>query len=188
MVQRERERESKGAKSANRTRKKKTHSYDSFSVQFIFSNSYKKNIGALRALKAELRAGGEGSSSGSSGGGGGSSGGFGSPAPSTSSSSSSSAKPYSSLSRQEKQRQLEKSRDKQLRDWQLTPAKAGEWREWLDNAASRAGLPGTTFWVQVQLDGSVRSSGTGAPRWDSIVRDLAPLDSMLTKFTDGAAR
>ena len=104
------------------------------------------------------------------------------------SSSSSSAKPYSSLSRQEKQRQLEKSRDKQLRDWQLTPAKAGEWREWLDNAASRAGLPGTTFWVQVQLDGSVRSSGTGAPRWDSIVRDLAPLDSMLTKFTDGAAR
>ena len=144
-----------------------------------------RQLGVRDGDAAKGSAGGDG---GSSGGGGGSSGGFGSPAPSTSSSSSSSAKPYSSLSRQEKQRQLEKSRDKQLRDWQLTPAKAGEWREWLDNAASRAGLPGTTFWVQVQLDGSVRSSGTGAPRWDSIVRDLAPLDSMLTKFTDGAAR
>ena len=186
MVQREREREQGGKK--RKQNEKEKNSLIRFIVCSIHLFKFLQKIGALRALKAELRAGGEGSSSGSSGGGGGSSGGFGSPAPSTSSSSSSSAKPYSSLSRQEKQRQLEKSRDKQLRDWQLTPAKAGEWREWLDNAASRAGLPGTTFWVQVQLDGSVRSSGTGAPRWDSIVRDLAPLDSMLTKFTDGAAR
>jgi hypothetical protein len=137
----------------------------------------KKQIGALRALKAELRGASEGSASSSSG--------FGSPSPPSSSSSST---PYSSLSRQEKQRQLEKSREKQLRDWQLRPSGAAEWRGWLDGAASRAGLPGTTFWVQVQLDGSVRASGTGAPRWDALVRDLAPLDSMLTKLTDGAAR
>ena len=142
------------------------------------SLSTKNKTGALRALKAELRGASEGSASGSSG--------FGSSTPSTSSSSAST--PYSSLSRQEKQRQLEKSRDRQLRDWQLQPSRAGEWRDWLDAAASRAGLPGTTFWVQVQLDGSVRASGTGAPRWDPLVRDLAPLDSVLTKFTDGAAR
>lgn len=139
--------------------------------------------GALRALKAELRAGdGDGGSKSS---------GFG--ASTSSSSSSSSApeqkqQPYNTLSRQEKQRQLEKTREKQLKDWQLTPSNAAEWRDWLDNAASRAGLPGMTFWVQVQLDGSVRSSGAGAPRWDSIVRDLAPLDSMMTKLTDGVAR
>lgn len=147
--------------------------------------------GALRALKAELR--NNGASDGGSGasGSGASGSGFG-PSPSSPSSTSSSSatdqKPYNTLSRQEKQRQLEKQREKQLRDWQLAPANASEWRAWLDSAAARAGLPGTSFWVQVQLDGSVRSSGSGAPRWDSVVRDLAPLDSLMTKLTDGVAR
>lgn len=38
---------------------------------------------------------------------------------------------------------------------------------------------------QVQLDGTVRSSGVGVPNWRKLVDDLAPLDSIRTTLTDG---
>jgi len=71
--------------------------------------------------------------------------------------------------------------------WELAPAAPGEWREWLDARAKGAGISGSTFWVQVQMDGSVRSSGAGPPPWDRLAGDLAPLDSIQTKLTDGLA-
>lgn len=39
--------------------------------------------------------------------------------------------------------------------------------------------------LQVQLDGTVRSSGVGMPNWRKLVDDLAPLDSIRTTLTDG---
>lgn len=39
--------------------------------------------------------------------------------------------------------------------------------------------------LQVQLDGSVRASGSGIPPWQKFVDDLPELDSVRTKFTDG---
>ena len=73
------------------------------------------------------------------------------------------------------------------RRWELTPAVPAEWRAWLDEKAKGAGIAGSTFYVQVQMDGSVRSSGAGAPNWDRLVADLAPLDSLQTRLTDGSA-
>ena len=54
--------------------------------------------------------------------------------------------------------------------------------------ASAAGLAGSTFYVQIQLDGTVRASGVGAPPWASLARDLPALDSLQTTLTDGVAR
>jgi hypothetical protein len=73
------------------------------------------------------------------------------------------------------------------RKWELTPALPAEWRAWLDDKAKGAGIAGSTFYVQVQMDGSVRASGAGPPPWDRLVADLAPLDSLQTKLTDGLA-
>jgi len=39
--------------------------------------------------------------------------------------------------------------------------------------------------VQVQLDGTVRTSGVGGPSWQQLVDDLPELSSVRTKFTDG---
>lgn len=38
---------------------------------------------------------------------------------------------------------------------------------------------------QVQLDGTVRTSGLGAPSWAKLVDDLPKLDDIRTGFTDG---
>ena len=43
----------------------------------------------------------------------------------------------------------------------------------------------SVMYPQVQLDGSVRSSGVGSPNWQSLVQDLPPLDSLRTRITDG---
>jgi hypothetical protein len=37
----------------------------------------------------------------------------------------------------------------------------------------------------VQLDGTVRSSGSGTPPWERFIGDLPPLDSVRTQMTDG---
>lgn len=39
--------------------------------------------------------------------------------------------------------------------------------------------------LQIQLDGSVRASGSGIPPWQRFVDDLPELDSVRTKLTDG---
>lgn len=42
--------------------------------------------------------------------------------------------------------------------------------------------------LQVQLDGSVRSSGAGLPPWSRLVDDLPELSDVRTKLTDGMGR
>ncbi len=58
---------------------------------------------------------------------------------------------------------------------------------WIKEQRALAKLPDTPgdCYVQVQLDGRVRSSGLGMPPWAKFVGDLPPLDSARTMFTDG---
>lgn len=40
-------------------------------------------------------------------------------------------------------------------------------------------------WLQVQLDGSVRTSGNRMPDFDQLITDLPPLDSLRSALMDG---
>ena len=42
---------------------------------------------------------------------------------------------------------------------------------------------GENVYVQVSLDGTVRSSGVGVPPWDRWLGDLAPLDDIRSRLT-----
>ena len=43
----------------------------------------------------------------------------------------------------------------------------------------------SVVWLQVQLDGSVRTSGNRMPDFDQLVSDLPPLDSLRSALMDG---
>jgi tetratricopeptide (TPR) repeat protein len=76
---------------------------------------------------------------------------------------------------------------KEDRRWQLTPANLEEWSEWVSEQTKSAGItsPGDNYYVQVQMDGSVRASGAGIPPWKKFLDDIPPLDDVRTKFMDG---
>jgi hypothetical protein len=63
----------------------------------------------------------------------------------------------------------------------------GALQEWVEQQKEFAGLEQSrrNVWVQVQLDGTVRSSGTGSPDWSRFVETLPPLDDVRTAITDG---
>jgi len=52
---------------------------------------------------------------------------------------------------------------------------------------SYAGLPAAerNVYVQIALDGTVRTSGVGLPPWDKLVAELPMLDSFQTVVSDG---
>lgn len=60
-------------------------------------------------------------------------------------------------------------------------------QQWIEEQKEFAGLERIkrNVWVQIQLDGTVRSSDLGTPPWARILADLPPLDSFKTKVTDG---
>lgn len=62
-----------------------------------------------------------------------------------------------------------------------------EWKEWLDLQKELAKLSKVqqNCYVQVQLDGRVRSSGLGQPNWIKMIEDIPALDDVRTTFTDG---
>ncbi|CAD7695268.1 unnamed protein product [Ostreobium quekettii] len=68
--------------------------------------------------------------------------------------------------------------------WEVSPHNMDEWREWMEEQKEFAGAKGSNFYVQVQLDGTVRSSGSGAPPWQELVQNLPTMDSVMTKFGD----
>lgn len=76
---------------------------------------------------------------------------------------------------------------KEDRRWQLKPSNLEEWSEWVAEQTKSAGItsPGDNYYVQVQMDGSVRASGAGIPPWKKFLDDIPPLDDVRTKFTDG---
>lgn len=74
--------------------------------------------------------------------------------------------------------------------WLLTPFEAREWREWVEVQMKLAPAAGADeaqreCYLQVQLDGTVRTSGLGLPPWKKIVADLPELGSLRTTLTDG---
>eukprot|EP00199_Chlamydomonas_sp_CCMP681_P000535 CAMPEP_0119113798 /NCGR_PEP_ID=MMETSP1180-20130426/45215_1 /TAXON_ID=3052 ORGANISM="Chlamydomonas cf sp, Strain CCMP681" /NCGR_SAMPLE_ID=MMETSP1180 /ASSEMBLY_ACC=CAM_ASM_000741 /LENGTH=471 /DNA_ID=CAMNT_0007102049 /DNA_START=9 /DNA_END=1424 /DNA_ORIENTATION=- len=74
--------------------------------------------------------------------------------------------------------------------WRLVPYQVVEWKEWVDGQKEFAGLQkgakdAVNTYVQVQLDGTVRTSGRGMPDWAKFVDDLPPLDSVRTTMMDG---
>ncbi|CAL8467582.1 g7120 [Coccomyxa elongata] len=77
---------------------------------------------------------------------------------------------------------------KQDRKWELKPAATEEWEAWAQAQKEAAGVTGDDFYVQIQLDGSVRRSGLGTPPWDKWLDDIPELDSLQTKLTDGIGR
>ncbi len=60
-------------------------------------------------------------------------------------------------------------------------------QEWIAEQRSSAGVPvdQPNVWVQVQLDGSVRTSGRGIPPWEKLLEELPPLDSIRSTLLDG---
>lgn len=74
------------------------------------------------------------------------------------------------------------------RKWQLEAHDTPEWSEWLNEQKKQANVKGDHVFVQIQLDGTVRSSGLGSPPWEKFLDDLAPLDDIRTRFTDGLGR
>jgi len=74
--------------------------------------------------------------------------------------------------------------------WRLEPSALPEWERWVLEQRGFAGLAGDgdaarNVWIQVALDGTVRSSDRGTVPWAKIVRDLPPLDNLRTLITDG---
>ncbi|KAJ9527361.1 hypothetical protein QJQ45_025630 [Haematococcus lacustris] len=71
--------------------------------------------------------------------------------------------------------------------WRLKAFDVIEWREWMEAQRAFVNMPAdsTNVYVQVQLDGTVRTSGRGRPNWEKLVADLPPLDDVRTRFTDG---
>lgn len=84
--------------------------------------------------------------------------------------------------------QQAKQVSKEDKKWQLEAFDTAEWIEWLDEQKKQAGVKGEHVFVQIQLDGTVRSSGLGSPPWEKFLDDLAPLDDIRTRFTDGLGR
>lgn len=74
------------------------------------------------------------------------------------------------------------------RKWRLKAYDVEEWLAWVNTQKQAAGVQGDNVWIQVQLDGTVRSSGVGMPPWAKFVADLPELSDVRTKVTDGMGR
>jgi len=60
-----------------------------------------------------------------------------------------------------------------------------DWKAWINAQMAEAGVAeGANVYISLGLDGSVVSSGLGAPKWANICQELEPLDSTKTKFTN----
>ncbi|KXZ41224.1 hypothetical protein GPECTOR_636g744 [Gonium pectorale] len=71
--------------------------------------------------------------------------------------------------------------------WRLEPYDVDEWKAWVLEQKEFAGLPSAepNCWIQVQLDGTVRSSAPGTPPWRQMVEDLPLLNDIRTRLMDG---
>ncbi|GMH35910.1 hypothetical protein BSKO_03778 [Bryopsis sp. KO-2023] len=68
--------------------------------------------------------------------------------------------------------------------WKLEPYASEEWLEWIREQQEFSGVDVDNCYIQIQLDGSVRSSGVGMPPWKAFLNDIPPLDSIRTQLTD----
>ncbi|KAG2498001.1 hypothetical protein HYH03_004260 [Edaphochlamys debaryana] len=94
----------------------------------------------------------------------------------------------------EKQAEVKASRVKVMgglvdadKKWRLEPYDLEEWKAWLLEQKEFAALPAKepNCYLQVQLDGTVRSSGVGMPPWRRMVEDLPLREDIRTRLMDG---
>lgn len=58
-----------------------------------------------------------------------------------------------------------------------------EWERWIrDQQDSEGVVPGEDVYIILRLDGRVRRSGKGMPDWAEIVKELPPMDALLSKL------
>lgn len=58
-----------------------------------------------------------------------------------------------------------------------------EWQRWIkDQQISEGVIPGEDVYIILRLDGRVRRSGRGMPDWDQIVKELPPIEALLSKL------
>ncbi|KAJ4955782.1 hypothetical protein NE237_012565 [Protea cynaroides] len=58
-----------------------------------------------------------------------------------------------------------------------------EWERWIrDQQKSEGVTPGEDVYIILRLDGRVRRSGKGMPDWQQIVKEIPPMDSLLSKL------
>lgn len=58
-----------------------------------------------------------------------------------------------------------------------------EWERWIrDQQKSEGVTPGEDVYIILRLDGRVRRSGKGMPDWQQIVKELPPLEALLSKL------
>lgn len=59
----------------------------------------------------------------------------------------------------------------------------GEWERWIkDQQKSEGVTPGEDVYIILRLDGRVRRSGRGMPDWQQIVKELPPMEALLSKL------
>ncbi|XP_024982286.1 protein LOW PSII ACCUMULATION 1, chloroplastic [Cynara cardunculus var. scolymus] len=60
---------------------------------------------------------------------------------------------------------------------------SGEWERWIKEQQKSEGVtPGEDVYIILRLDGRVRRSGRGLPDWNQIVKELPPLEALLSKL------
>lgn len=58
-----------------------------------------------------------------------------------------------------------------------------EWERWIrDQQKSEAVTPGEDVYIILRLDGRVRRSGKGMPDWQQIIKELPPMEALLSKL------
>lgn len=68
--------------------------------------------------------------------------------------------------------------------WKVLPVDAERWRRWVAVQREVGELKeGEEIYVAVALDGTVRRSGKGAPKWEIISDEYQPVDAVATKLT-----
>lgn len=55
---------------------------------------------------------------------------------------------------------------------------------WLREQKEFSGIDFDNGYIQIQLNGAVRFSGTGLPPWGAFVNDIPKLDSIRTQITE----
>ncbi|KAL8232794.1 hypothetical protein R6Q57_002572 [Mikania cordata] len=59
----------------------------------------------------------------------------------------------------------------------------GEWERWIKEQQKSEGVaPGEDVYIILRLDGRVRRSGKGLPDWNQIVKELPPMEALLSKL------
>nr|XP_043638411.1 protein LOW PSII ACCUMULATION 1, chloroplastic [Erigeron canadensis] len=59
----------------------------------------------------------------------------------------------------------------------------GEWERWIKEQQESEGVPpGEDVYIILRLDGRVRRSGRGLPDWNQILKELPPMEDLLSKL------